>query len=91
MPPVVIAAGIAAAGTVAGAIISKSASDNQAEAAKEAAKAGSDTTQKTEEIVHRLPVESGAATASGYQLEAEFQAALAASLKAGNESGINWG
>ena len=86
MPPVVIAAGVAAAGVVAGAAVSKSAANKQAEAAQAAGEAASHTTQ--EEIVHKLPVESGAAVISGYQLEYEFQNALKASLEASNEEGL---
>lgn len=89
MPPVVVAAGIGVAGAVAGGLISKSASDKQAEAAQSAAEAGAHST--TEEIVHHLPVESGAAVTAGYQMEAEFQKALQASLQAGNEQGFDWG
>ncbi len=88
MPPVVIAAGIVGVATVGGAIMAKKASDRQAEAAEKAGEAAAHST--TEEIVHRTPVEGGAMTVAGYQLEAEFQNALKSSLQAGNEIGFNF-
>jgi hypothetical protein len=88
------AAGAALIGTGLGAVgsgLASKSADDRAEEAAAAGAAASNSTQKQEEVVHRLPVESGAATVSGYQLEYEFQKALRASLLAGNEDGLDFG